>query len=238
MHPDLPKLLDVQGKDRRLSEAAARREALAADRAALDAALDHAKHRITQAEKSFADAATRRDEREVKLSAQRAMQDKRRARLDQERSPRVAAQLMADVDTARGMLAQEESEWLRFAEDATQREAAVEAARTHLTELEAEQVEARDALANQEAEAETEFEAAKTDRDAAAAGLDRALRTRYDRLHRSKNSQVMVPAVGGTCTACYTAIPSSRIGQLHADGILLDGCEMCGAMLYLEEVTA
>ncbi len=238
MHPDLPKLLDVQGKDRRLSEAAARREAVAAERASLDAALEQAKHRITQAEKSLTDAATRRDEREVKLSAQRAMQDKRRARLDQERSPRVAAQLMADVEMARGILAQEESEWLRFAEDATQREAAVEAARTHQTELEAEQVEAREALAAQESEAETEFEAAQTDRDAAAAGLDRPLRTRYDRLHRSKNSQVLVPAVNGTCTACYTSIPSSRIGQLQADGILLEGCEMCGAMLYLEEVPA
>lgn len=238
MHPDLPKLLDVQGKDRRLSEAAARRETVAAERAGLDAALEQARHRITQAEKSLADAATRRDEREVKLSAQRAMQDKRRARLDQERSPRIAAQLMADVEMARGILAQEESEWLRFAEDASQREAAVEAARTHLTELEAAQVETREALAAQDAEAQAEFEAAKADRDAAASGLDRTLRTRYDRLHRSKNSQVLVPAVNGTCTACYTAIPSSRIGQLVADGILLEGCEMCGAMLYLEEVTA
>lgn len=238
MHPDLPKLLDVQGKDRRLSEAAARRDEVAAERAALDAAVEHAAQRIAQAEKALADAAGRRDEREVKLSAQRAMQDKRRARLDQERSPRVAAQLMADVDMARAILAQEESEWLRFAEEATQRETAVEAARTHLTELEAEQVEAREVLTQAEAEAVADLAAAQSDRDAAAANLDRPLRTRYDRLHRSKNSQVLVPAVNATCTACYTAIPSSRIGQLQADGLLLEGCEMCGAMLYLEEVPA
>lgn len=238
MHPDLPKLLAVQGKDRLLSEAIAGRDALAAERAGLDAALDQARHRIAQANKALAESAKRRDEREVKLSAQRAMQEKRRARLDQERSPRVAAQLMADVETARGMLAQEESEWLRAAEDATQREAAVRAAETHLAELEENQAAERAALAEREAEAGTSFDAAQADRNAAAAGLDRALRQRYDRLHRSKNSQVLVPAVNATCTACYTAIPSSRLGQLQADGILLDGCEMCGAMLYLEEVPA
>src|SRR5690606_38291697 len=84
MHPDLPKLLDVQGKDRRLSEVNARHAELVAERASLGAALDAARQQIAQTERAAADTARRRDEREAKLEAQRALQDKRRARLDQE----------------------------------------------------------------------------------------------------------------------------------------------------------
>ncbi len=238
MHPDLPKLLDVQGKDRRLSEVNARHAELVAERASLDAALDAARQQIAQTERAAADTARRRDEREAKLEAQRALQDKRRARLDQERSPRVAAQLMADLDMARGILAQEESEWMRLAEEATARQAAATAATERLAELEQSQAEVRAALADREAEVVAEQSAAQAERDAAAAGLDRPLRMRYDRLHNSRRSEVLVPAVNATCTACYTAIPRSRIGQLQADGLLLEGCEMCGAILYLEEVPA
>src|SRR5690606_39397152 len=125
MHPDPPKLLDVQGKDRHLSEVSARRDELAAERAALDAALETARQQIAQAERAATDAAARRDAREAKLEAQRGLQEKRRARLEQERNPRVAAQLMADVEMARSILAQEESDWMRVAEEATQREQAV-----------------------------------------------------------------------------------------------------------------
>jgi predicted nucleic acid-binding Zn-ribbon protein len=145
---------------------------------------------------------------------------------------------MADVELARSILAQEESEWLRIAEEATQREAALAASEARLTELEAEQTALRGDLATRATAAEAEHQVARTERDAAASELDRGLRTRYDRLRKSRRKEVLVPATNAICTACYTAIPRSRIGQLQADGLLLEGCEMCGAILYLEEVTA
>src|SRR5690606_7197670 len=83
--------------------------------------------------------------------------------------------------------------------------------------------------------AQAQHDEATSDREAAANGLDRTLRTRYDRLRGSRQGEALVPAVNATCTACYTAIPRSRIGQLQAEGILIDGCETCGASLHLEE---
>lgn len=238
MHPELPKLLDVQGKDRRLAEIDARLAALATERDALDAALEAARNQITTARRGLEDVAARRDEKAEKLEAQRSHQEKRRARLEQERNPRVAAQLMADVELARSILAQEESDWLRLAEDATQREAAVAAAEQRLAELEAEQGELRSDLEARFGAADAEHQEAKAEREAAAAELERPLRTRYDRLRASRRREVLVPATNAICTACHTAIPRSRIGQLQADGLLLDGCEMCGAILYLDEATA
>lgn len=238
MHPDLPKLLDVQGKDHRLAETAGRIDALAAERAALDAALEAARNHIAALKRAATDAATRRDDREKKLESQRTLQEKRRERLESERNPRVAAQLMADLELARSILTQEESEWMRLAEDATQRANAVTGAEASLVELEASQAEARGDLDARQQAAQAEHDVAAGERDLAARDLDRTLRVKYERLRGSRRSEVLVPATNSTCTACYTAIPRSRIGQLQADGLLLDGCEMCGAILYLVEVTA
>lgn len=235
MHPDLPKLLDVQGKDRRLAETAGVMSQLAAERAALDAALEAARQQIASLERAVAEVATRREEREKKLENQRNLQERRRERLEQERNPRVAAQLMADIELARSILSSEETAWLQLADELAQRETALGAAREALAEIEASQAEARGNLDSRVDAAQAEHDAAQAERDASAAGLDRGLRTRYDRLRGSRKGEVLVPASNSTCTACYTAIPRSRIGQLQADGILLDGCEMCGAILYLEE---
>ena len=91
MHPDLPKLLDVQAKDRRLAELAERLEALESERALLDVAVDRIKNEIHSATRTATDFARRRDETATKLDTQKSNQEKRRVRLEQERNPRLQA---------------------------------------------------------------------------------------------------------------------------------------------------
>lgn len=238
MHPDLPKLLDVQGKDRRLADLGARLEALEVERTVLDAALDRIRSEINSATRTANDFARRRDETAAKLDTQRSNQEKRRVRLEQERNPRLAAQLMADVELARSILAQEESEWMRLADDATVRAAAVTDIEARLAAAEADQAEARASFATRLAELQAEIDVAKAERELSASALDRTLRTRYDRLRAARRTEILVPANKSICTACYTAIPSSRLGRLEAEGLLLEGCEMCGAIIYVQETVA
>lgn len=233
MHPELPKLIDLQAKDSHLATLANELADLAAEAAALDAVAAGARQQVAQASRLAADALARRIEREAKVEAQRAHQEKRRARLEQERSPRVAAQLMADVELGRSILAQEESDWMRIAEETTTREAAVTTAAAALAEIEASQVEARTDLAERTAQARTGYDAAQAERETAAEQITRPIRMRYDRLRGARGKTVLYPATHATCTACHTAIPTSRVGVLRTEGILLDGCEMCGAILYL-----
>lgn len=235
MHPDLPKLLEVQLKDRRLAELDARAQAIAAERASLDALLERGRAELGTAERALADTTRRRDEAEQKLELQRSQHEKRRQRLEIERNPRVAAQLLADVELGRNILAQEEAEWVRMADDVAARTAVATAARERLASAEAEQAGARGVLDGRAAELGTEVAAAQAEREFAAAQLDKTLRLRYDRLRKSRKNEILVPADKGTCTACYTSIPRSRIGALQADGILIDGCEMCGAIIYVAE---
>jgi len=235
MHPDLPKLLEVQRHDQRLAELGARADALTGERAELDAVLERDRNDLASAERAATDAARRRDEAEQKLEVQRTQHERRRQRLEIERNPRVAAQLLADVELGRNILAREESDWLRLADEVTARTDAARAAGEKLAADEASQAEARAELAERAAALDVEVSAARQEREAAASQLDRTLRSRYDRLRNARKTVVLVPVNNATCTACFTAIPRSRIGQLQADGILIDGCEMCGAIIYLEE---
>ncbi len=54
---------------------------------------------------------------------------------------------------------------------------------------------------------------------------------RYDRLRGARQSLVVVAMHGAACGACYTAVPTSRRSQIRA-GLLLDGCEAGGVILY------
>jgi uncharacterized protein len=238
MHPDLPKLLDVQLKDRRLAELDARAQGIHAERATLDALLERGRAEVASTERTLAEMTRRRDEAEQKLDVQRGQHERRKQKLDQERNPRVAAQLLADVELGRNILAQEETEWLRLSEDVSARTAAATAARERLASALGEQAGARAELDGRFAALTVEVDAAKAEREASASHLDKTLRIRYDRLRKSRSNEILVPADKGTCTGCYTAIPRSRIGKLQAEGILIDGCEMCGAIIYVAEPAA
>ena len=238
MHPDLPKLLDVQARDRLIAGLVDHMRQIDTESAAFDAALDRVRADIASVTRMADDAARRRDELERKIEAGRQHQERRRERLEFVRNPKEAASLMSDIEMARSILSQEESDWVRMSEDATDRAAAVRSTHERLAAVELEQAPARSELASRRAELQQQLESARGDREQVAAQLDRTLRLRYDRLRGSRKTEVLVPAVKSTCTACYTTIPSSRIGRLEAEGILLDGCEMCGAIIYIAEVPA
>jgi predicted nucleic acid-binding Zn-ribbon protein len=57
---------------------------------------------------------------------------------------------------------------------------------------------------------------------------------RYDRLRRARAQSVVVPLSGDACGACFTAVPRNRRSQIRA-GMLLEGCEACGVILYSAE---
>ena len=141
---------------------------------------------------------------------------------------------MADLDLAKSVLAKEENEWVRSADQVTLLEHKVQTEELNLKAVEAAQAPQRADLAERRARLEGERATAAGHREAAAATIDKPLRTRYDRLRRTRSSNVVVPLVGGTCGGCHTAVPLNRRSQIKS-GAVLDGCEVCGAILYPSE---
>jgi uncharacterized protein len=234
MHADLVKLLELQAKDAVLSGAEQRLADLNRDAAALDEALQRARASLEAAQKALAEGRRRRDEMEAKIESYRLLQDRRKQRLDQVKNSKEATAVMAELDLARSVMAKEESDWVRTADGVVQLEIRVQTEETNLQTLESSQAEERALLEQRRAALEAERAAALRDREASAATIDRPLRTRYDRLRRSRAGDVVVPLVGGACGGCHTAVPLNRRSQIKA-GSVIDGCEACGAILYPPE---
>src|SRR6187397_775284 len=234
MHADLLKLLELQAKDAVLSGAEQRLADLNRDAAALDEALQRARMSLEAAQKALAEGRRRRDEMEAKIESYRLLQDRRKQRLEQVKNSKEATAVMAELDLARSVMAKEESDWVRTADGVVQLEIRVQAEEANLQTLESSQAEERALLEQRRAALEAERAAALRDREASAATIDRPLRTRYDRLRRSRVGDVVVPLVGGACGGCHTAVPLNRRSQIKA-GSVIDGCEACGAILYPPE---
>ncbi|MGH7514434.1 MAG: zinc ribbon domain-containing protein [Gemmatimonadales bacterium] len=231
MHADLVKLLDLQSKDGAVAEAAKRLRDLDGESAALDQAIQKARDGLDAARRAAAEGARRRDEIEARVESYRLLQDRRVQRLETVRNPKDASTLMAELDLARSVIAKEETDWVRAAEAVTTLERKVGEEENKVAVADLEQAPERARLAERRHLLEAERDAAVLAREASAEQIDKPLRTRYDRLRRSRARDVVVPLVGGTCGACHTSVPLNRRSQIRS-GAILDGCEGCGAILY------
>jgi uncharacterized protein len=234
MHADLVKLLDLQAKDAAVEEVEARMRMLDSERVGLDQVLQRARDLLEAARRAVTDGARRRDELEARVESFRLLQERRQLRLEHVRNPKEASTLMAELDLARTVMNKEENDWVRTAEAVGTLEAKVGEEEQKVKAVAAEQQLERARLEQRRAALTGEREAAREKREASASQIDRALRTRYDRLRRSRSAEVVVPLVGGTCGACHTSIPLNRRSQIKS-GAIVDGCEGCGAILYPQE---
>lgn len=235
MHADLVKLLDLQNRDSVVQEIYQRMEALKGEYAGLDRVLQGGRDLLEGARRAAADGIRRRNELEARVDSYRLLQERRTLRLEHVRNPKEAATLMAELDLARSVIAKEETEWVKTAEAVGTLELAVAEEEKKVETLAETQQPERSKLDDRRAELEAELNEAKREREESASRLDRALRSHYDRLRRSRAADVVVPLTGGTCGACHTSIPLNRRSQIRS-GAVLETCEGCGAILYPPEV--
>jgi predicted nucleic acid-binding Zn-ribbon protein len=234
MHADLVKLLDLQTKDAALSATDERLMALGQDTTLLDQAVQRARDSLDAARRALANGQRQRDELETKIESYRMLQERRSQRLEHVRNPKEASTLMTELDLAQSVMAKEESEWVRSADAVVQLELKVQGEELNLKAVEAAQAPERALIAERRTALEAEREAAFRQREASAALIDKPLRTRYDRLRRSRSTDVVVPLIGGACGGCHTSVPLTRRSQIKS-GAVVDGCEACGAILYPSE---
>ncbi len=231
MHDDLVRLLDLQEKDMALVEVDTRLLGVVEELEALDQAIRGVQHEADAAGRTAEDAARRRDEMEQKIESYRRLQEQRRKRLEFTRAAKEAATMMAELDLARTVLAKEESDWVRVADQVTAQQAAAAAAQARVAEARAAQQPQRDEVNGRREAIEAERAVALAEREKVASGIERRLRTRYDKLRAQRNRNVVVPMKGAACGACFTSIPLHRRSQLR-DSAGYDWCEACGVILY------
>lgn len=234
MHAELVKLLELQNKDSVVEEIHQKMEGLNGEFAGLDQALQGARDLLEAVRRAAAEGIRKRNELEARVDSYRLLQERRTLRLEHVRNPKEAATLMAELDLARSVMAKEETEWVRTAEAVGSLELKVTEEEKKAEALAVAQQPERSKLEERREELEAELGEANRQREARASGMDRPLRTQYDRLRRTRTANVVVPLLGGTCGACHTSIPLNRRSQIRS-GSIIDSCEGCGAILYPPE---
>lgn len=236
MTPDLEKLLELQDKDLALLQVDQVLEKVLQEEEELDEAVRQAESAVGVAQRGVAEATRRRIEVEGRVETYRKLQDGRRKRVEVSRPGKETVQLMAELDLARQVLAREESDWFRASEAVQAQEARVAEAEAAVEALKAAQGEPRAAIAARRAELEADRAVKLTARDECAATVNKALRSRYERLRGSRAVVAVVALSGDACGACFTAVPMNRRAQMRMSGVV-DACEGCGVMLYYVEAS-
>ncbi|MCA9758982.1 MAG: hypothetical protein KDA27_24525 [Candidatus Eisenbacteria bacterium] len=90
--------------------------------------------------------------------------------------------------------------------------------------------EIKSRLENELASLEAEVRQAEAKRMELVNRLDPKIRTRYERILRSKGDMAVVPAVDGACGGCFYQLPPQKIGEVKK-GESLVVCEGCGRMI-------
>ena len=233
MHPDLEALLALQERDKNVGAVKKSLDALLPAEVALDAELGAATTAMEDAERASVAAETRKVELEARIAGYKRMQEQRRQQLDYVRGAKEASALMAELDLARSVLVKEETEYMRSGDAIVEAEKRVKEAIKNHEAVVAKQTPARAELATKRAELTEQLEAAATERDAATKDVKPALLVRYERIRRGRAPAALYPLHQDACGHCHTAVPLQR-RVLIQQGQSIEGCEVCGVLLYAQ----
>jgi len=227
-------LLELQEKDRAILAIKGDLAAFEPELEELDAEVRAAEEQIAAARRGIEEAGTRRVQLEEKIQSFRTAQERRRQRLEWVRGAKEAANLMAELDLGRSVLAREEAEWLRSADEVQEAETSVAEAERQLEEIRGAQAARREEIAALQAECHDRMAVAEQERSTVTKRLSKPALTQYERIRRGRAPLALYPLHEDACGHCFTAVPMHRRQELQA-GNTITLCEACGVIVYNAE---
>jgi predicted nucleic acid-binding Zn-ribbon protein len=231
VHQDLEALLALQADDDVIDGLDGRLRALGPRLSELDR-----RRRAVADQLATAETSTEADERkhrelEGRLTDHKQRQDRNLQHLDSVKRMREATAAMAQVEQARKILIEEESELQSLTRRVSDGHKAIAAHREALQAEEESQAADREALTQERRVIEGELAQARAKRAETAAHVPKAILAKYDRIRGRKGEQAIFPLRGPSCGHCDTAIPLQRRNQMTNTG-QIEVCEACGVLLY------
>lgn len=237
MHPELQVLLSLQDADEALRTVEAELASLNPRIQALDKARLRASEERTKADTMLARETERFRQLEQRVAEHRARMDKNVNTLNQAHKLREATAAMAQVESAKKVVAEDESELLALSRRLTDLRTAATAAREALEAMELEQAETRAALEVERAGFGKRIADAQANRATAASKVSPQLLSRYDRMNSRRKGQAVFALRNFSCGQCDTAVSMQRRPALSS-GQVIETCEGCGVLLYFEPAPA
>jgi predicted nucleic acid-binding Zn-ribbon protein len=229
--PDLEAVLALQAEDTIVAKLNEKLRALDSQLIALDAERKQLEDSLARARHTAEQEEKKRRELAIKVEDHKAMQERNLATLDVVRKPKEANAAMAQVDMLKKVLSEEETDLHSLSLRVHDVHHAIDGQQKLLGELDAKQMEQREAHAKERKVIEKELAEARAVRAEKAAHVSKGILLKYERILSRNTSNVLYPLRGQACGRCDTAIPMQRRNAIAA-GRAIDVCEACGVLLY------
>lgn len=231
MHPDVEALLALQAEDQvirslegRVAAFEPRLQAMAEARAATEEAVMSARAALAAEER-------RQRDLQEQIARHKLLHERNVAQLDVVKRMRDATAAMAQVDAARRILAEEESELQSVSRRLAELRAAVELQERGRHELEEQHEAEQQAITASRSEIDEQLQSIRTARVTSAARVNRTLLSKYDRIRSARRDGAIYALRGPSCGNCDTSVPMQRRNVMAASGTI-EVCETCGVLLY------
>lgn len=234
MHQDLEALLALQAEDAIVDDLERRLAALAPRLEDLDRQRQVAEDALRRAQAAGEADERKRRELDARLTDHKQKQERNLANLEVVRRLREATAAMAQVEQARKILIEEETELQALTRRVADDHALIEAQRQAIAELDQSTRAERETIEAERGGIEQELATARAQRETVAVRVPRSTLQKYDRIRRRRGAQAVFPLVGPSCGNCDTAIPLQRRNAMAATGAI-ELCEVCGVLLYASE---
>ncbi len=230
MASEVEALLALQDDDTKIAELEDRKRALEPRMAALDRKREAAAAAVQRSRAAVEAEEKRQRELQGKVAQHKQLHERNLAQLDAVKRLKEATAAMAQVESARRIIAEDESELTAMNRRLTELRSTVLASEASLTSIEGEQAQAREEIDRERGEIDSALAEAKVEREGKTGNVSRALLGKYDRI-RTRRTKALYPLRGESCGNCDTAIPMQRRNQMAVNGPI-DVCEACGVLLY------
>jgi predicted nucleic acid-binding Zn-ribbon protein len=230
MQTDVEMLLSLQADDAEITELENRMRALEPRMTELDRRREDAVAALARARAAVEAEEKRQRDLNTKVATHKQMQERNLAQLDAVKRLKEATAAMAQVESARRIIAEDESELQTISRRLTELRSSVQSQEAAVSSIENEQATAREEIAKEREEIGGSLETARQARTAKTSGVPRPLLGKYDRI-RTRRKQALYALRGDSCGNCDTAIPMQRRNLMAVNGAI-DVCEACGVLLY------
>jgi uncharacterized protein len=230
MQNDVEVLLALQADDTEIFELERRLRALEPRMLELDRKREGAVAALNRSRAAVETEEKRQRELLTKVATHKQMQERNLAQFDAVKRLKEATAAMAQVESARRIIAEDESELQSISRRLVELRAVVEGHETAVVAVEKEQATAREEIDLEQTEIMALLEAARRARNEKTAGVPRPLLGKYDRI-RTRRPKALYALRGESCGNCDTAIPMQRRNLMAVNGAI-DVCEACGVLLY------
>ncbi|MEO8194682.1 MAG: hypothetical protein ABI681_12595 [Gemmatimonadales bacterium] len=230
MQSEVEALLALQEDDARIVELENRRRALEPRMAELDKKREAASAAVARSHAAVESEERRQRELFGKVAQHKQIQERNLAQLDAVKKLKEATAAMAQVESARRIIAEDESELQAMSRRLADMRATVESSEAGLAAIELEQTTAREEIDQEKTEIDESLDAVRAERAEKTTGVPRPLLGKYDRI-RTRRTQALYALRGESCGNCDTALPMQRRNQMAVNGPI-DVCEACGVLLY------